>query len=53
VTDPGLTLPLGYDNSGRLSSVGTNGQFMGGFTYNSAGQRTGDTLGNGVTERAL
>jgi RHS repeat-associated protein len=48
--DPGLTLPLGYDNSARLSSVGTNGQYMNGIGYNMAGQQTADTLGNGVTE---
>jgi RHS repeat-associated protein len=51
-TDPGLTLPLSYDNSGRLSAIGSTstGLYMSGISYNAISQFTGDTLGNGVTE---
>jgi YD repeat-containing protein len=47
-------LPIGYDNFGRLASVGSTGSnpagFMNSITYNAAKQVSGFTLGNGVAE---
>jgi RHS repeat-associated protein len=40
-------LPIGYDSFGRLSSVGG---YLNGTSYNAAGEVTGFTLGNGVSE---
>jgi RHS repeat-associated protein len=40
-------LPIGYDSFGRLSSVG---RYLNGTSYNAAGEVTGFTLGNGVSE---
>ena len=43
----GAVVNIGHDSKGRLSSVGA---YLAGVTYNSIGQMTGTTLGNGVSE---
>jgi RHS repeat-associated protein len=43
----GRVINLGHDNIGRITSVGS---YLTGVTYNSIGQLTGTSLGNGVTE---
>jgi RHS repeat-associated protein len=47
-------LPIGYDNFGRLASVGSTASnpagYISGMAYNAAGQVTGFALGNGAIE---
>ncbi|HLG14570.1 MAG TPA: hypothetical protein VJH03_08725 [Blastocatellia bacterium] len=47
-------IDVGRDSAGRLNSLSTSGNgaatYLSGVSYNVAGQVTGDTLGNGVTE---
>ena len=47
-------IDVGRDSAGRLNSLSTSGNgaatYLSAVSYNVAGQVTGDTLGNGVTE---
>jgi RHS repeat-associated protein len=49
-----LTIAVTHDTTGRVSGLqntSTQVNYLGSVTYNIAGQVTGDTLGNGVTEQ--